>query len=261
MNLPKVSVILSTHNQGQYLPLAIKSILNQSFTNFEFLIIDDASSDRTSSILNRFKDKRIKTFTNQYRQGLTLSLNKVLRHSKGDYLARMDADDIAHPDRFKLQLKFLAHHPQVAVCGTAANLIDDSGKKIGERHYPLHITQTLLMRYNPLIHPSVMIRRTALDQLDNYDETLNGAEDYDLWLRLGSKYQLANINQVLLAYRINPRGISWSSLKHIELQAIKARFKALTSYNYPLWQSIFLIKPILSHMIPVRVKKLLFNIK
>ena len=254
---PQISVILSVHNQEKYLPSATDSILKQSFTDFEFLIIDDASSDQTSLILNRFRDKRIKTFTNRHRLGLTRSLNRALRHAQGEYIARMDADDIAYPLRLKIQLDYLTRYPHIAACGTAVDLIDYAGKPIGQKHFPQHITKTMLMRYNPLIHPTVMVRK----EVCTYDANLNGAEDYDLWLRLGSKYQLANINQVLLAYRVNPQGISWSSLKHTELQAIKARWKALKQYNYPLWQSIFLIKPILSYIIPAWVKKLLFNIR
>ena len=254
---PEVSVILSVYNQAQYLPQAINSILNQSFIDFEFIVIDDASTDNTPKILRQFKDRRIRIFTHQHQQGLAQSLNQAVKHSRGEYLARMDADDVAYPPKLETQLNYLIHHPHIAACGTAVDLIDAASKKIGQKRYPPRITQALLMRYNPLIHPTVMVRK----EVCTYDAKLNGAEDYDLWLHLGSKYQLTNINQVLLAYRINPRGISWSSLKHTELQAIKARVKALTSYNYPLWQSIFLIKPILSYLIPTWVKKLLFNVK
>lgn len=254
---PKISVILSVYNQAKYLPQAIASILRQTFSDFEFLIINDASTDSTPQIFKRYRDQRITIFTHRRRQGLASSLNYLIRHSRGEYLARMDADDIAHPKRLKIQLDYLTEHPHIAACGTSVDLIDAAGKKIGRKHYPPRITRPILMRYNPLIHPTVMIRK----EVCTYDTSLNGAEDYDLWLRLGSQYQLANINQVLLAYRVNPRGISWDSLKPTELQAIKARLKALRQYNYPLWQSIFLIKPIFSYLIPGWIKKLLFNVK
>ena len=257
MTHPQVSVILSVYNQAQYLTLAIDSILNQSFANFEFLIMNDASTDSTPQILHRYRDRRITVFTHRRKLGLAASLNYLIRRSRGEYLARMDADDIAYPRRLKIQLDYLTRHPHITACGTAVDLIDAAGKKVGQKHYPPRITKTLLMRYNPLIHSTVMIRK----EVCTYDATLNGAEDYDLWLRLGSKYQLANINRVLLTYRVNPEGISWNSLKHTELQAIKARWKALKQHNYPLWQSIFLIKPILSYLIPAWVKKLLYNIR
>ena len=257
MTHPQVSVILSVYNQAQYLPQAIISILNQSLTDFEFLIIDDGSTDSTPQILKGYRDRRITVFTHRRSLGLATSLNQLIHRSQGNYLTRMDADDIAYPQRLKVQRDYLTRHPRIAACGTAVDLIDLAGKPIGRKHFPRRITKTLLMRYNPLIHPTIMIRK----EVCTYDANLNGAEDYDLWLRLGSKYQLANINRVLLTYRVNPEGISWNSLKHTELQAIKARWKALKQHNYPLWQSIFLIKPILSYLIPAWVKKLLYNIR
>lgn len=248
---------MSAYNQAQYLPQAIDSILRQTFSDFEFIIINDASTDDTAQVLRQLKNKRVKLLSNRRRQGLTRSLNRGITVSRGEYLARMDADDIAYPNRLALQLHFLESHPMIVACGTAVNLIDSRGQKVGQKAYPRYITKSILMRYNPLIHPTVMIRK----EVCIYDASLNGAEDYDLWLRLGSQYQLANISQVLLAYRINPRGISWDNLKSTELQAIKARLKALRRYNYPLWQSIFLIKPIFSYLIPGWIKKLLFNVK
>lgn len=248
---------MSAYNQAQYLAPAIESILRQTFSGFEFLIINDASTDDTSQIIKSYRDRRITIFTHRRRQGLASSLNYLIRHSRGEYLARMDADDIAYPGRLKIQLDYLTRYPHIAACGTGVDLINAAGKKIGRKHYPPRITKPILMRYNPLIHPTVMIRK----EVCTYDASLNGAEDYDLWLRLGSQYQLANINKILLAYRVNPQGISWHSLKHTELQAIKARLKALRQYNYPLWQSIFLIKPIFSYLIPGWIKKLLFNVK
>ena len=254
---PKISVIMSVYNQGQYLSQAIDSILSQTWTNFEFLIIDDASTDSTPQTLNRYRDRRISVFTHRRQAGLAGSLNQVIKKSRGKYIARMDADDIARPNRLKLQLHFLESHPAVVACGTGVDLINTQGQNIGRKTYPQHITKSLLMRYNPLIHPTVMIRKAACI----YNENLNGAEDYDLWLRLGSQRQLVNLRQTLLAYRVNPWGISWSQLKQTELQAIKARFKALKDYNYPRRQAIYLIKPILSYLIPSRIKKLLFHIK
>lgn len=256
---PTISVLMSVHNQANYLAAAITSILNQSFSDFEFIIVNDASTDTTSTILHQFKDSKIKLFTNSTHQGLAQSLNFSYKKSRGQFIARMDADDIAYPHRLKIQLDYLIHHLHIAVCGTAVDLINSAGKKIGQKHYPTQITSIMLMRFNPIIHPSAMIRKSVLTSTV-YDPKLNGAEDYDLWLRLGSRHQLANLNQVLLAYRVNPQGVSWGSLKHTELQSIKARFKALSNYNYPFWHIIFLIKPILSHLIPGRVKKLLFNI-
>ncbi len=259
---PKVSVIMSAFNQASYLKLAIDSILRQSFTNFKFIIINDASTDNTRQIINSYRDHRIKIITHNFRQGLAKSLNQAIKHAQAKYLARMDADDIACRDRLKTQLDYLETHPQIAACGTAVTLIDAQNRKIGIKHFPATTTKIrqVILRYNPFIHPSMMLQRKILVDVGGYDESLNGAEDYDLWLRMASKYELININKLLLNYRINPQGVSWANLKYTELQALKARIKALRYYDYSWWQTIYLIKPLLSIFVPGFFKKKFFHI-
>src|SRR3989338_10709157 len=133
----KISVIMSVYNGMPYLPEAVKSILNQTYKNFEFIIIDDASTDQSTKYLRFLKDKRIKLIKNSKNLGLAASLNKALKFAKGEYIARMDADDISLPKRFEKQVKFFKKHPSVDICGTWVNLIDDVGKIIGEKKYPI----------------------------------------------------------------------------------------------------------------------------
>ncbi len=259
---PKVSVIMSAFNQASYLKLSVDSILQQSFTNFEFIIINDASTDNTRQILASYHDHRIRIINHNFCQGLTKSLNQAIRHAKSEYLARMDADDIASKERLRTQIEYLESHPKIAACGTAVTLIDKQNRKIGIKHLPSTVNKIhqVMLRYNPFVHPSMMLRREIFVDINGYDESLNGAEDYDLWLRMASKYELININKPLLNYRINPQGVSWANLKHTELQALKARIKALRYYGYPWWQIIYLIKPTVSIFIPGFLKKQLFHI-
>ena len=129
MKLPLISVILSTHNQGRYLKEAIDSILKQTYKNLEFLIVNDDSTDLTRHILQKYNDKRLKIITNKQKRGLTKSLNKAIRLSKGKYLARMDADDVSTKDRLKTQIAFLEKNKSIIVAGSWAQVIDEKGIK------------------------------------------------------------------------------------------------------------------------------------
>ncbi len=257
---PTISVIMSVHNQSEYLPDAIESLLHQTYKNFELIFIDDGSTDNTWKILNKYKTKQTKLIKHLKKQGLAKSLNQGIKISTGKYIARMDADDISYPQRLEKQLSCLEQNPNVAICGTAADLINRYGQIIGTKKFPQK-PKSVIMRYNPLIHSSAMIRKNILNQVGKYDESLNGAEDYDLWLRLGAKFDLINLSETLMKYRINPQGISWRKLKHVEWQSLRCRFKALTKYDYPKWQLIYTLKPALSFVFPAWVKKKFFHVE
>lgn len=254
---PKVSVLMSVHNGQKYLKEAVDSILNQTYTNFEFLIIDDKSSDSTLKILQSFNDQRIKVIKNKKNLGLTKSLNLGLKKVKGDYVARMDCDDISLPERFKTQVDFLDKRPLLGLCGNWVEYIDPLGRGLEIKKYPTKHEDLLkiILRYNPFKHPSLMIRKSVLLNLDGYDEKFKYAQDYDLVLRLGAISKVANIPKVLLKYRIEPEtSISFKNQKEQEKYAILARLKALRYYKYPIWESLFLIKPLIAYLVPSSLK-------
>ena len=259
MKPPLVSVVMSIHNQASYLPLTLDSLKQQTYKTYECIFIDDASIDATGKILKAYKTYTTTLITNPHRYGLARSLNQGINAAHGKYIARMDADDICIPQRLKLQVNFMEKNPRVAVCGTAATLINETGLEIGHKQYPANPRQTIL-QYNPIIHPTAMIRASVIKSIGEYDESLNGAEDYDLWLRINKRHQLANLPNVLLKYRINPHGISWGKLKHVEKQALRARWKAVWVYGYPKSQIVHLLKPLISYLIPTSLKKNFFNI-
>ncbi len=258
-----LSVVMAVYNQSETLNAAIKSILEQTYRNFVFIIIDDFSTDETPEILRQWRqqDPRIKVVTNHRHLGLTKSLNVGWRLAKTIYIARMDADDIAMPSRLKKQRDFLLAHPKIGLLGASANLIDGQGRPAGVKIMPSDsdsIRRTILS-YCPFIHPTWMLPRNVLLEMGGYNEAFPFAQDYELALRIVKTYPVANLLEVLLEYRVNSESaISLKQLKQQELLALKARWLALTRYGYSWRQSWRLIKPLLSFMVPSGIKKLVY---
>ncbi len=201
---PDLCVVMSVRNGGAYLPPAIDSILTQTFRDFQFLIMDDKSTDETAEVLARYaaQDPRITLLQGEGR-GLAAALNLALEKTNADLIARMDADDISLPERFAIQRDWMTAHPECVALGTAVQTIDADDNPLRIRKYPSNpadIRDRLLMR-NCVCHPSAMIRRSALRQISGYRENFLTSQDYDLWLRLLSVGDIANLPDVLLQYR------------------------------------------------------------
>jgi glycosyltransferase involved in cell wall biosynthesis len=217
MSNPAISVVLSVYNGERFLRLAVDSILNQTFSDFEFIIIDDCSNDSSAAVLNRYDDARIVRLTNESNLGLTHSLNRGLAAAHGTYIARMDADDVSLPQRFQRQIEYMEQHPDIGVLGTNAVYIDGENRVLydGQPLYrqlptPEYMPWALLW-YNPLAHPTVMIRREVLLKHKlSYDTQFYASQDYDLWTRMAHFTQLAALPDVCLHYRILDTSISRS---------------------------------------------------
>lgn len=213
-----VSVIMSVYNSEDYLEGCINSILNQSYSNFQLIIIDDASSDRSKQIIKNFekKDGRIVAFYNTHNKGLTYNLNRAIEASEGEFIARMDSDDISVRDRFEKQVDYLNKHDDVDICGSWAYIIDSNSKLryCAKRKVNDDMIKAQLIFGNPMTHPSVMIRRSALDST-HYDESFRTMQDYKLWVDLYS-HRFHNIPEFLLLYRINDKGVSKTGRKKVE---------------------------------------------
>ena len=217
---PKISVVMSVYNGSCYLRESIESILNQTFTNFEFIIINDCSTDNSWEIINEYakKDLRIILINNQENIGLTKSLNKGLKIAKGEYIARQDADDISLPDRLLIQTSFLDTHLEVGAIGSDAEAIDDKGEFIGNRHLPFENNnkglieheklQAYLLINNCLYHSSLIARKNLVNQLGGYQEDLRYAQDYDLWWRLSLLSRLASLSDILIRVRYSTNNIT-----------------------------------------------------
>jgi glycosyltransferase involved in cell wall biosynthesis len=209
---PRVSVIMPVYNGEKYLREAIESILGQTFVDFEFIIVDDASQDCSLSIMREFalKDKRIRVIENEGNLGISVSLNKCVQYSRGEYIARMDADDISVPQRLETQVAFMDINMDIGICGTGVEYIEDKKIQIELPSNHAGIYARMLFE-NALAHPSVMMRTVSVREHSlYYDEKVRYAQDYELWSRAVSKVKLANIAQVLLYYRIHSQRIgSW----------------------------------------------------
>ena len=199
---PAVSVVMSVYNGQRHVAEAIESILGQTFTGFEFIVINDGSTDRSGDILAGYGDPRLRIVT-QANQGLTRSLNRALGLSRGRYVARMDADDVSLPTRLERQVGWLDGHPRLGALGTAVSVIDDRGETVPEEGQLETITgsdavaQRLIAGHNALIHGSVMMRHEAVERAGGYREAFEYSQDYDLWLRIIEHYDVDNLPQVL----------------------------------------------------------------
>ena len=212
-----VSVVMSNFNTPvTYLKEAIDSVLEQTYTNFEFIIIDDGSTDNSADIIESYSDKRIKLIRNETNMGLTPSLNKGLEICRGEYVARMDSDDICHPERFSEQVSYLKENPDVIVCGTFVESIDDGGqtvRKKGERNIIPDMDYyriCLLFSNDPTIyHPSAMFNRKLLLRYNiKYHEEYRYAQDYRMWVSCSKRARCTNIQKYLVKYRNHDEAVS-----------------------------------------------------
>lgn len=206
---PLISVVLPVYNAGNYLKEAIASILKQNYLNYEFIIINDGSTDNSEEVILSFNDNRIK-YVYQENKGLGGTLNVGLSLCVGKYIARQDQDDISYPDRFKKQVEFLEKNPKIALLGTHAKIVTENATKISyHRHAasPANLKFDLLFD-NPFVHSSVMFRKSAIEANGFYNEDRNLYEDYDLWSRLSYSNEVANLSEVLVEYRHHDKGLS-----------------------------------------------------
>jgi len=222
----KVSVIMSVFNYDEYLKEAIDSVLNQTFIDFEFIIIDDGSTDKTSKIIKSYKDRRIKVIQNIENIGIAKSINKGLEIAKGEYIARMDADDICLPIRLQVQVAYLDCHPEVGLCCSNMSIIDKSGRIANKTYWPplkAPIEWSMLW-YNPIAQSTVMMRKDVLEQNHlRYKDIY--AEDFDLWCRMALETRIVRLDEVYLQYRIHDDSAYQSNQTKSNKQFNKSRIE------------------------------------
>lgn len=201
---PQVSVLLPVYNGAPWLAEAIQCVLEQSFVDFELIIIDDGSKDDSWNVISGFKDARIRA-KRQANVGLAATLNEGLRMARAPYVARQDQDDWMHPNRLERQVAYLEAHQQCAAVGTWAEIRVDNNPSSRMHRHPLssEAIQLMLLFDNPFVHSSMLLRRDAVVSVGSYceDRSRQPPEDYELWSRLAAKFPLANIGTALTAYR------------------------------------------------------------
>lgn len=227
MNKPHVSVIMPVYNAEAYLPQAIKSILGQSFADFELIIINDGSADKSLGIINTFakQDGRIKVISRS-NKGLINTLNEGISKARGQYIARQDADDISQPTRLQRQIAYLKTHPGIGLLGTNIEVIDDSGRIV-----PRHIAFVDLLTNpsdlklaeifsNQFAHGSIMAKAALLKE-NKYNPAYKHAEDYELWSRLARRVKVANLKEALYQWRLHETGVTSSHSSEMRNQALR----------------------------------------
>jgi glycosyltransferase involved in cell wall biosynthesis len=206
---PKTSVIIPAHNAGGFIADAIKSILNQTAADFELIVVNDGSTDDTAARVRAFTDKRLRLIE-QANQGVAAARNCGIRASRGDYLAFLDSDDIAMPMRLEKQVAYLTSQPSVGLVGTAAEIWENNlptGRFYRHPCWPPELAFAMLFE-NYLVQSSVMVRRKVIDEIGLYTELESRRhEDFELWSRVGRRYAMANLPDVLVAYRVHPGSI------------------------------------------------------
>lgn len=248
---PTVSVLLGVHDGAPWIRDAVLSVLAQKLADLELIVVDDASTDETAAILRAVRDPRL-VVERRPRGGLTSALNAALRRARAPLIARLDADDVALPERLLRQATFLADHPDVGLLGTAAREVDASGRLLATVAPPTEDTELrrLLIRRNPFVHSSVMIRRALLEETGGYDETFPVAQDYDLWMRISRATRLANLAEPLVVRRRLPQRVSVArDAERLRAEA-RVRWRAVASGQYPWWCAVFAVRPALALAVP-----------
>lgn len=233
---PKITVLLPVYNCELYIQAAVESILNQTFSDFEFLIIDDASTDETVAILKKINDSRIQLIEKPVNSGYTNSLNYGLKIAKGEYIARMDGDDISYPERFAKQIAYLDAHPEVVVCGTNHKILGNV--KMITLPLSNEAIKIGLLWGNRIPHSSAMIRKKILEDYSiQYDTKTEPAEDYHMWIQLLAYGKLCNLPELLLEYRVYSNQVSRKRADEQKKSDIAAKFKMLQYLNIA-WNSV-----------------------
>jgi len=259
---PVVSVLMGVWNGAPQVREAVESVLSQTMADLELIVVDDDSTDATPGILASFRDPRLQVIR-RARGGLTSALNAALRLSQAPLVARLDADDVALPARLERQLAFLSAHPDVGLVGTAAREVDASGREVAIVRSPADDTgiRRALIRRNPFVHSSVVMRRAALEQAGGYDEAFPVAQDYDLWMRMSRVTRMANLPEPLVVRRLRPGRVS--EVRDTERLRAEAsvRWRAVRSGAYPPWCSFFALRPILAQALPGGARRVLRRLR
>lgn len=235
-NEPLISVVMPAYNAQKYISSAIESILNQTFKDFELIIVNDCSIDNTLKIIKSFrrKDQRIKIINNGMRLNIAATLNKGISQAKSNIIARMDADDISLPERLELQYKLINSSKNISVIGANIIIIDANGNEIAIRAYPnsSEKLKKCLFRYSSFAHPVVCFRKDIFDSVGGYDPKYSPTEDLDLWFRMGSKHKFGSVNKPLLKYRLYKNSSSNQSLRSLEILVFKIRLYGMTKLGF-----------------------------
>lgn len=241
----KISVVMPAYNAEKYIGQAIESILNQTYSNFEFIIINDGSNDKTKEVILSYKDDRIIYLENERNFGIVVTLNKGLEKANGEYIARMDADDIAEPNRFEKQIKYLDKNIEIGVLGSGICTFRENIES-KKRLFTTNADQLKaeLIFNSCIAHPTVMIRKKILGKYNlKYDLNYAGAEDYCLWWEIAKVSKIATLPDILLNYRMHESQVTKvkdSKYYNMMRELMENRFKDIDFYATEEEKTVFM---------------------
>jgi len=247
----QVTVLMAVYNGMDTVVGAINSVLDQTFDDFELLVVDDASTDGTSDVLDEFqsRNRRVRVLHNAPNRGMAASLNIGIQNAGGELIARLDADDLCLPERLKQQVDFMNGHPEISVLGGAAQLIDEAGQSLGTEQRPETHDELVSRIYRecPFYHPSVMVRRNFYEEYGGYDERMKRSCDYDLWLKGCRSHRYHNLCEPLIRYRVRNKPVA-KDLYEVSLALALAGYRERTPLKCGLAISRYVASNALSVM-------------
>jgi len=253
---PQVSVLMAVRDGLPWVREAVASVLTQTLAALELVVVDDGSTDGTGEWLEGVADARVR-LARQSPAGLTAALARASALARAPLLARLDADDAALPARLELQRVFLGAHPEVGLLGTAAREVDADGRELRTLRPPAEdaALRHLLVRLNPFVHSSVMMRRSALDEAGGYESAPPVAQDYDLWMRMSRVTRLACLPEVLVVRRLLPGRVGARRDGDRLRTEARVRWRAVRGGQYPWWCAVFALRPALALALPPAVRR------
>lgn len=262
--VPVISVLMPAYNAEKYIAESIESILNQTFTDFEFIIIDDCSTDKTWEIIQEYadKDKRIITLKNEKNLGIAGNRNKLVSLAKGKYIVWQDADDISMPYRIEHQYDFMEKNPEVGISGGYLLFFDES-RDLCVRKYASSdaILRKKIFRYSPVSQGAAIIRKSIINNMVPFDVSLKQAEDLDLSFRIGRLSSFANIQEVVLKYRQHDKSVSFEKIRENIKYTLEVRKRAMKKYDYDMTisDSLFYLIAYVFQFMPQKISYYVFN--
>jgi glycosyltransferase involved in cell wall biosynthesis len=255
---PRVSVLMAVRDGAPWVKDAVASVLTQTLTDLELIVVDDGSTDATPHILAGVSDPRVRV-ARRPREGLTPALNHGLGLARAPIVARLDADDVALPERLARQVAFLDTNPEVGVLGSAAREVNGDGREVRVVRPPEDdaALRHALIRRNPMVHSTVTMRRAAIERVGGYDPLFAVAQDYDLWMRLAGVTRLANLREPLVVRRLLPRRVSVARDADRLRAEARARWRAVRTGAYPAWCLAFAVRPLLALALPAPLRRAL----
>ncbi len=258
MTVPGVSVLMAVHNGVPWVRDAVASVLAQTAGDLELIVVDDGSTDATPDLLAAVRDPRVRV-ERQSRAGLTPSLNRALALARAPLVARLDADDTALPERLERQRAFVDAHADVGLLGTGAREVDEAGREVRVVRPPTddRALRRALIRRNPFVHSSIVMRRALAERLGGYDPALPVAQDYDLWVRMSAVTRLANLPEPLVVRRLLPGRVSAERDDDRLRAEARVRWRAVRSGTYPPWCAVFAARALLALGLPAPLRRAL----